>query len=110
MNSCAAPFDGYRILDLTHVLAGPFATHQLGVLGAEVIKIEPPAKLDMMRTEGPEYALADADMGLHFQAQANAKKSITLDLSQKAGKALFEKLVSTSDVVVSNYRLSLIHI
>lgn len=104
MNTFPSPLEGYRILDLTHVLAGPFATHQLCMLGAEVIKIESPDKPDMMRGEGPDYALAEASMGLHYQSQATGKKSITLDLSRDAGQSLFGKLVATSDVVVSNYR------
>ncbi len=106
MTTVPAPLDRYRILDLTHVLAGPFATHQLGMLGAEVIKIESPCKPDMMRGEGPVYELAQAGMGLHYQAQATGKKSITLDLTQATGQSLFKSLVKTSDVVVSNYRVS----
>ena len=97
---------GYRILDLTHVLAGPFATYQLAVLGAEVIKIEPPDLPDMMRHEGPDWTMANAGLGIHYQSQSANKKSITLNLGQPQGKEIFERLVATADVVVSNYRLS----
>jgi len=97
---------GYRVLDLTHVLAGPFATYQLAVLGAEVIKVESPALPDMMRQEGPDPIMANAGLGIHYQSQSANKKSITLDLGQPQGKEIFARLVATADVVVSNYRLA----
>ncbi|MGR3760622.1 CaiB/BaiF CoA transferase family protein [Roseobacteraceae bacterium NS-SX3] len=100
------PFEGLRVLDLTHVFAGPFATFQLGVLGAEVIKIEPVDQPDMTRWEGADPALNAAGMGLAFQAQGGGKKTLALDLKSGEGQALFERLVQGADVVVQNYTLA----
>jgi len=99
-----AALEGYRVLDMTHVLAGPFCCYQLAVLGAEVIKIEPPARPDMMRAEGPIDELACQGMGIHYQSQNAGKLSLTLNLQSAAGTEAFERLVATADVVVTNYR------
>jgi crotonobetainyl-CoA:carnitine CoA-transferase CaiB-like acyl-CoA transferase len=74
------PFEGVRVLDLTHVLAGPFATYQLALLGADVIKIEPPDEPDQTRSIGADKALNAANMGTFYLAQASNKRSITLNL------------------------------
>lgn len=97
------PFEGIRVLDLTHVFAGPFCTYQLGVLGAEVIKIEAPGHPDMTRSEGGDSAANKAGLGLYFQAQAAGKKSLMLDLKDPDGRAVFDDLVRSADVVVQNY-------
>lgn len=97
------PFSDVRVLDLTHVYAGPFATHQLAVLGAEVIKIEPPHCPDMTRDEGSSEALNDALTGIGYMAHAAGKKSFPLNLASPEGKEIFLKLVQTADVVVQNY-------
>ena len=97
------PFEGIRVLDLTHVLAGPFCTHQLGVLGADVIKIEAPGRPDMMRMEGSVPELNDALYGTYFLAQNAGKRSLTLDLGADEGKTIFRQLIETSDVLVQNY-------
>ncbi len=97
------PFYGLRILDLTHVFAGPFSTYQLSVMGAEVIKIEAVNAPDMMRQVGPDEQLNEQAMGLGFQAQASNKKALALDLKQSQGRDIFHKLVRTADVVVQNY-------
>lgn len=97
------PFDGIRVLDLTHVLAGPFATFQLAALGADVIKIEPPGRPDMTRDDGvvPEW---NKDLrGSYYQAQAAGKRSVVLDLGTEAGRAVFLRLVDGADVLVQNY-------
>ena len=97
------PFEGLRVLDLTHVFAGPFCTYQLGVLGAEVIKIEPVNNPDVMRIAGADRKLNDENYGLAFQAQSAGKKAIALNLKDPDGRAIFYDLVKTADVVVQNY-------
>lgn len=97
------PLEGIRVLDLTHVLAGPFCTHQLGVLGADVIKVEPPGNPDMTREEGVVPALNDAGYGTYFQAQNAGKRAITLNLKDKAGRKILRSLIETADVLVQNY-------
>jgi crotonobetainyl-CoA:carnitine CoA-transferase CaiB-like acyl-CoA transferase len=97
-------FEGIRVLDLTHVLAGPFSTYQLAVLGAEVIKIESPASPDMVRAVGADPERNARGMGLDFQTQAANKHSLTLNLAHPDGAAIFRKLVATADVVVDNYQ------
>ncbi len=97
------PFEGIRVLDLTHVLAGPFCTYQLGVLGADVIKIEPPGNPDMTREEGVVPALNDAAYGTYFQAQNAGKRAITLNLKDEAGRDVLRRLIKTADVLVQNY-------
>ena len=99
------PFEGIRVLDLTHVFAGPFAAYQLAVLGAEVIKIEPVDQPDMTRSEGADPELNAQGMGLAFQAQGAGKKCLALDLARPEGQEIFARLVKTADVVVQNYTL-----
>ena len=96
------PFEGIRVLDLTHVLAGPFCTSQLANLGAEVIKIEIPTHPDMTRDDGGVQKLNEDLMGTLFLSQSAGKKSLTLDLTSNDGKDIFELLVKTSDVLVQN--------
>ncbi|MFV1853109.1 MAG: CaiB/BaiF CoA transferase family protein [Thalassospira sp.] len=97
-------FDGIRVLDLTHVLAGPFSTYQLAVLGADVIKIESPLETDMNRQIGPVQELNDALMGTHYQAQGINKRAMTLNLKTRDGRAIFLKLAEGADVIVENFR------
>lgn len=98
------PYENIKILDLTHVLAGPFSTYQFALLGAEVIKIEPPKNPDCARGRGPDPQL-NADLrGLNYQVQASNKKAMTIDLKQPSGLEILKKLVSESDVLVENYR------
>ena len=78
---------GVRILDLTNVLAGPFACYQLAVLGAEVIKVEVPGSGDLARQLGADAGLNQRHMGASFLAQNAGKRSVTLNLKHAAGKA-----------------------
>src|SRR4249919_2158720 len=98
------PFEGIRVIDATHVLAGPFATYQLAVLGADVIKVEHPADPDQSRGAGTDKELNRRHMGTAFLTQASNKRSITLDLKQEKDRDILKKLVATADVFVENYR------
>jgi CoA:oxalate CoA-transferase len=96
--------EGVRVLDMTNVLSGPFATLHLALLGAEVIKIENPDGGDLARKLGnvPEYNRKL--LGTSFLAQNANKKSLTLNLKNEAGQQIFRKLVATADVLVENFR------
>jgi crotonobetainyl-CoA:carnitine CoA-transferase CaiB-like acyl-CoA transferase len=98
------PLDGIRVLDLTNVLAGPYCTYHLMLLGAEVVKLEIPGRGDLARRLGPDPQLNAAGLGSSFLAQNAGKKSIELDLKEPAGRATFEELVAHADVLVENYR------
>ena len=98
------PFEGIRIIDVTHVLAGPFAAYQLAVLGADVIKVEHPDDPDQSRDSGTDRALNRKGMGTGFLTQASNKRSITLDLKQETGREILKRLVQGADVLVQNYR------
>jgi len=93
-----------RVLDLTNVLSGPFATMHLALLGAEVIKIENPDGGDLARKLGNVNPLNKQLMGTSFLAQNANKKSLTLNLKFEEGKEIFRKLLETADIVVENFR------
>jgi crotonobetainyl-CoA:carnitine CoA-transferase CaiB-like acyl-CoA transferase len=98
------PFEGIRVIDTTHVLAGPFATYQLAVLGADVIKVEHPDDPDQSRGAGTDKEINHRNMGTAFLAQASNKRSITFDLKLEKDREILKKLVATADVFVENYR------
>lgn len=96
--------DGVRVLDLTNVLSGPFATLHLSLAGAEVIKVENPTDGDLARKLGSVPKFNQMLMGTSFLAQNANKKSLTLNLKAPEGKEIFKKLAQTADVVVENFR------
>ena len=100
----ARPFEGIRIIDITHVLAGPFAAYQLGLMGADVIKVEHPDQPDQSRDSGTDNDLNHAGMGTGFLTQGSNKRAITLNLKTEQGRSILKKLVATADVLVENYR------
>jgi crotonobetainyl-CoA:carnitine CoA-transferase CaiB-like acyl-CoA transferase len=91
---------GLRIIDLTAVILGPYATQILGDLGADVIKIEPPDG-DSMRPVAP---VAAPGMSAIFANNNRNKRSVTLDLKSGAGRAALRKLLTTADALVHNMR------
>jgi crotonobetainyl-CoA:carnitine CoA-transferase CaiB-like acyl-CoA transferase len=98
------PFDGLRVLDLTHVVAGPFCAYQLALLGAETIKIEKPGEGDVVRRDGSDAALNAAGMGTLFLGQNANKRCVSLDISKPGGKRVLGRLVERADVLIENYR------
>ena len=98
------PFEGIRVIDATHVLAGPFAAYQLAVLGADVIKIEDPNDPDQSRSSGTDKTLNKLLMGTAFLTQASNKRSLALDLKTDRDREILKALVKTADVFVENYR------
>lgn len=106
MNTAAIPLplQGIRVLDLTNVLAGPFCTYQLALMGAEVVKIEQPGRGDLARRLGADAEAADRGMGASFVAMNGGKQSVTLDFKHAEGKAILKKLVAEFDVLVENFR------
>jgi formyl-CoA transferase len=102
------PLAGIRVLDLTRVLAGPWAAQNLADLGAEVIKIERPKKGDDSRAFGPPW-LKDAegrDTGesAYFACANRGKKSVTLDLAHPQGQAIARELAAQCDVLLENFK------
>jgi crotonobetainyl-CoA:carnitine CoA-transferase CaiB-like acyl-CoA transferase len=95
---------GFRILDMTNVLAGPFACYQLAQLGADVIKVEVPGSGDLARRLGADAALNKAGMGASFLAQNSGKRSLTLNLKHARGREAFWRLVASADALVENFR------
>jgi CoA:oxalate CoA-transferase len=98
------PLHGIRVLDLTNVLTGPFACHQLAHMGADVIKVEARGTGDLARQLGGDVELSKRNMGVSFLAQNPGKRSITLNLKTARGKEVFRRLVHTADVVMENFR------
>jgi CoA:oxalate CoA-transferase len=96
--------DGIRVLDLTNVLAGPFATAHLALLGADVVKIENPDGGDLARKLGASPALNASLMGTSFLAQNANKRSLTLNLKEEPAREIFRRLVRDADVLVENFR------
>lgn len=98
------PLHGVRVLDLTNVLAGPFACHQLAHMGADVIKVEARDGGDLARQLGADHELNRAYMGVSFLAQNPGKRSITVNFKNPLGKAVLRRLVRSADVLVENFR------
>ncbi|XP_054478818.1 succinate--hydroxymethylglutarate CoA-transferase [Anoplopoma fimbria] len=100
------PLEGVRVLDLTRVLAGPFATMILGDLGAEVIKVERPGAGDDTRAWGPPFVGAESS---YFLSVNRNKKSISVDLKHPRGASVIQELAAVCDVLVENYLPEKLH-
>nr|KAF6470386.1 succinyl-CoA:glutarate-CoA transferase [Molossus molossus] len=98
-NDNVKPLEGVKILDLTRVLAGPFATMNLGDLGAEVIKVERPAG-DDTRTWGPPFVGKEST---YFLSVNRNKKSIAVNIKDPKGVKIIKELAAVCDVFVENY-------
>jgi succinyl-CoA:(S)-malate CoA-transferase subunit A len=103
-NAAPAPqaLDGVRVVDVGNFLAGPFAASVLGEFGADVIKVEHPIGGDPMRRFGTATERPDAT--LKWLSESRNKRSVTIDLLQPDGVALFLKLLAKSDVLIENFR------
>ena len=95
-----APLQGITVLDLTHVLAGPFASLTLADLGARIIKVERPGTGDDTRGFPPFLQGESA----YFAALNAGKQSIALDLKAAPDRALFDRLLKKADILLENYR------
>jgi crotonobetainyl-CoA:carnitine CoA-transferase CaiB-like acyl-CoA transferase len=104
----AGPLTGIRVLDLSRVLAGPWAGQNLADLGAEVIKIERPKVGDDSRAFGPPWVRdaqgRDTKDSAYFTSANRGKKSVTVNLQQPEGQALVRELAAKSDVLLENYK------
>ena len=86
------PFEGIKVIDITHVLAGPFSTNQLALLGADVIKVENPEDLDQARTADSDHLLNECNMGTSFLTTGSNKRPFTVDLKTKKGQEIIQSI------------------
>jgi len=100
----ALPLEGIRILDLSRLLPGPFATQLLADFGAEVIKVEDPLQGDYLRWREPFITKGEYKESAAFLALNRNKKSIILDLKRFEGQEIFYKLAATADVILETFR------
>lgn len=98
------PLKGLRVVDLSQVLAGPYATYLLALMGAEVLKIEKPGEGDWTRIGGGISELVDRKMGLSYLVQGGNKKSVTLDLKSPVGLEVATNLIRTADIFIENFK------
>jgi crotonobetainyl-CoA:carnitine CoA-transferase CaiB-like acyl-CoA transferase len=98
------PLKGLRVIDLTQVLAGPYSTYQLALMGAEVIKVENPDGGDWTRAGQSLPGHEGQNLGASYLTQNGNKKSIAIDLKTSDGVALLKRLVASADIFVENYR------
>jgi crotonobetainyl-CoA:carnitine CoA-transferase CaiB-like acyl-CoA transferase len=101
MPSGESPLSGFRVLDLTRILSGPYASMLLADLGAEVVKVERPRSGDDTRSWGPPFL---DGMSTYFAAVNRGKRSIAIDLGSERGRELLRELAATVDVLIENFR------
>ncbi len=104
----SGPLVGLRVLDLTRVLAGPWATQMLADFGADVIKIEKPGEGDDTRGWGPPFIRnGDGSLGdaAYFQSANRGKRSVCIDMAKPEGQLIIQNLARQSDVVVENFKV-----
>src|SRR5579871_6463818 len=106
-DAMAGPLAGVHVLDLSRVLAGPYAAMLLGDLGAEVIKVERPGTGDDTRHWGPPFVppgAGDTAESTYFLSANRGKRSVAIDLKDPAERGFVEALVRWADVLVENFR------
>ncbi|MCJ9427829.1 CaiB/BaiF CoA transferase family protein [Kordiimonas marina] len=102
----AGPLSGIRVLDLSRILAGPWATQCLADLGADVIKIERPGAGDDTRTWGPPFfEEGETRLSAYYMCANRGKRSVTVDMTKPEGQALIRRLVEQSDILVENFKV-----
>ena len=105
----AGPLVGFRVLDLSRILAGPWASQMLADLGAEVIKIERPLAGDDTRSWGPPYMPDEEGQitteAAYFHGANRGKYSVCIDMSSTAGQELIRNLVTKSDILIENFKV-----
>ena len=99
------PLAGLKVLDLANFIAGPVATTVMGDYGAEVIKIEPPGEGDPHRKLGQAHSIPQHPVNFCWHLINRNKRSIVLDLKNPEGRAAFDRLAATADVIVVNFPL-----
>ena len=98
-------FEGVKVIDFTQAIAGPYATFQLALMGADVIKIEQPGMGDQGRQMYPlDDPFKDEGFSAIFMSANAGKRSLTLDLKHEAAAGVIERLVRDADVVVENFK------
>ena len=98
------PLSGIRIVDLSHLLAGPYCSYLLALMGADVVKIEPPGHGDWTRGIGSDPALNAKGMGLSYLAQNADKRSVTVNLKDPRGVDIVRRLAAGAQVFLENIR------
>src|SRR5262245_44071456 len=105
----SCPLNVIRVLDLSRVLAGPWASQTLADLGAEVIKVERPGTGDDTRSWGPPYATdargKSTSDSAYFLSTNRGKKSVTIDIADPQGQNAIRELARTSDVLIENFKV-----
>ena len=103
------PLAGIKVLDLSRVLAGPWAGQLLGDYGADVVKVERPGTGDDTRRWGPPWIGGSSGDAAYFLAANRNKRSIAIDLTNDHGRDLVRELAATADVVIENFRVGTMH-
>jgi crotonobetainyl-CoA:carnitine CoA-transferase CaiB-like acyl-CoA transferase len=104
-DGASGPLEGIHVLDLSRVLAGPYAAMILGDLGANVIKVEQPESGDDTRKWGPPFiATPDGPESTYFLSANRNKRSVTVDLKDPDERSFIEKIVKWADVIIENFR------
>jgi crotonobetainyl-CoA:carnitine CoA-transferase CaiB-like acyl-CoA transferase len=100
-DAAKGPLDGFTVLDMSRVLAGPYCTMLLADMGARVVKIEQPGRGDETRTWGPPFVAGES---AYFLSVNRNKESVTLDFKDSEGRALLDALLAKADIVVENFQ------